>query len=116
MKHRATIEAVLRTVARVRALRALISDEELAKILSEHYKPGEIAGLGDLFEGAAGAMLKQAPRLQCSACGKNLRHGFFEPNRGAKYCDAACRQKAYRERVTDRLAVPPLCTVPARQA
>src|SRR5262249_39290 len=44
--------------------------------------------------------------LSCQACG-----GFFRPKRrDAVYCSPACRQRAYRKRVTDKrpdVEVPP---------
>jgi hypothetical protein len=111
MKHPATIEAVLRTLARVKALAALrFNEAELAELLLSYYEPGEIRYFADYLESLADAMLRQAPTLRCAACDKNLRSGFFQPRRNGKYCDDACRQKAYRERrrVTLQPAVPPL--------
>jgi hypothetical protein len=35
--------------------------------------------------------------VKCEVCGSE-----FKARSGAKYCSAACRQKAYRQRVTDR--------------
>jgi predicted nucleic acid-binding Zn ribbon protein len=41
---------------------------------------------------------RQSPELHCAVCGK-----AFTPARAdARTCSAACRQKAHRQRVTDR--------------
>lgn len=41
---------------------------------------------------------------RCKSCKRNLPRG--KPGRPAKYCSAACRQKAYRKRSANPYAVP----------
>jgi hypothetical protein len=107
MKRPRTVEEVLRTLARVEALGKLGHYEDVAAALAPHLNGGRIQALGEFLETVAHYMKKlqtaeqyDPPRL-CVVCGKSIGMVTDYTRRDIRFCSPKCRQKAYRERVTD---------------
>jgi hypothetical protein len=92
----------LRTLARLRTLVHRQSYEELAELLLSYgLHPGDVLHLSTMLEGAADHMAKLNKRTKrkCLECGEEIDWDFGTARADTRYCDARCRQKAYRKRL-----------------
>jgi hypothetical protein len=100
MKRPRTVEEVLRTLARVEALGKLGRYEDVAAALAPHLR---IQALGEFLDTVARYMKKLQTAEQydpvrlCVVCDREMDSG----RANVQFCSPKCRQKAYRERVTD---------------
>jgi predicted nucleic acid-binding Zn ribbon protein len=102
MRKRVDIRWVRRTLARVEWLFDRVRAEQLAGVLVAHGVPaGTLQFLGQCLDDTAECMKGVRPDAHrlCVVCGQDV-----DPNdprrRDARYCSRACRQRAYRTRVT----------------
>jgi len=105
-----TVESVLRTVARVKALRKLGGDKDVAVALAPHVTGSLIQELREFLETVAHYMKKiqtteqYDPLPKCIECGKDISHDLTAHEtyrKDVRYCSPRCRQRAYRKRVTE---------------
>jgi hypothetical protein len=103
MKRPRTVEEVLRTLARVEALGKLGRNEDVAAALAPHVRGGRIQGLGEFLVDVAYYMKKiqteeqYDPCRKCAVCDREMD----SERANVRFCSPKCRQRAYRERVTD---------------
>jgi hypothetical protein len=85
-----------------------LTEQELAELLLSYgVRPGHVSFLSTTLEVVADLMAerlaKQRPPRKCAVCGEALDGKFATARPGARYCDARCRQQAYRKRINPRL-------------
>jgi hypothetical protein len=100
---RATGRWVRRTLARVAWLFQHVPAERLADMLVVQ-GAGHIEGLGAYLQDVQQVMDRLQPDQPqpCVVCGHDLRYATTATRCDVRYCSRACRQRAYRERVTGR--------------
>lgn len=99
MRRTVNLRWVLRTLARVEWLFNRVDAEKLACAIGA--QSDRLGGLGQyLLDVAEHAKRLHPEREQpCVVCGRDIRDAdVSRPD--ARYCSAACRQRAYRARVT----------------
>jgi len=105
-----TVESVLRTLARVEALKTLGGDEDVAAALVPQVAGMRIQGLGELLDTVASYMKKiqtehqYDPWPKCIECGEDIQYDLTvheKHRKDVRYCSGRCRQRAYRKRVTE---------------
>lgn len=103
MKHPRTVEAIIRTIERVCALRRMgVTDQAIAEALAPTaanimYARDILEDLTDLVE----KLRREKPGRNCSHCGREIDSRVYIRS---KYCNRRCKQKAYRKRVTVKSA------------
>lgn len=101
-KPKVTAAFVLRTLAHLnRIADARIGHEQLAAFLIRHGVTKDTAGSLGQFLTDVAYYMPDDPVPVCAECGGD----WDEARADRRYCSTRCRQRAYRKRVTDNLAL-----------
>lgn len=106
MRRTVDLQWVRRTLARVQWLIDRVDNEQLAAVLVAHGTTNDVddvQSIGEYLCDVAEFMKRLRPEQPrpCAVCGSEIRDNDVERPE-ARYCSAACRQRAYRARVTSR--------------
>ena len=100
------LRAVLSALRGLRRRLPRVTYECLAQVINHPVDIGLDAGdfcfIATCLDDAAQTAIDRRPERKCVLCGCQLANGINPARPDARYCSNSCRQKAYRQRVTDR--------------